>query len=273
MCQALSKVTFFLVICNAVVAQPASPETIFRVPVRLVTASTLVISKEGHLIPNLTAVDFRVFDNGALQNAVLDTEQAPISVAMAIQINQDVRSYLPFLSRTGSVIEALLVGATGEVSLLTYGDDVSLLKPFDHGDLQSNLRGISVRGKQARAIDAGSRAISLLQEQPATRSRILVFVGQPVDTGSETSLEFLKEQAERENVTVFALTLPQLGRAFVSDTFSIQGQEKGGFKAGVDLGRLITVLNRSSKAAGAADPFSVMTSATDLLSKFSSRDN
>jgi hypothetical protein len=50
----------------------------------------------------------------------------------------------------------------------------------------------------------------------------------------------------------------------VSDTFSLQGlpREGGGFKAGVDLGKLIAVLNRSSAVEKGTDPFSVLTAAT-----------
>jgi len=67
----------------------------------------------------------------------------------------------------------------------------------------------------------------------------------------------LKEQAERENVAIYALALPEFGKAFVSDTFSLQGvsrAEKGGFKGGVDLGNLVAVLRRSSHAEKHADP-------------------
>ncbi len=86
-----------------------------------------------------------------------------------------------------------------------------------------------------------------------------------MDSGSEASLASLKEQAEIENVTVYALTLPQFGKAFVSDTVKVSGvsqEEKGGFKAGLDLGKLIEVLGHSSKAEEAADPFSILTAAT-----------
>jgi hypothetical protein len=51
----------------------------------------------------------------------------------------------------------------------------------------------------------------------------------------------------------------------VSDTISLSGvsaQDRGGFKAGLDLGKLIEVLGRSSKAEEAADPFSILTAAT-----------
>jgi VWFA-related protein len=263
--QSIRNVVSFFLLDIAVLAQaPTPPATTIRVPVRLVTASTLVFSKDGQLIPNLETRDFRVFDNDRLQKAALDTSLAPISVAIAVQANQDIRAYLPFIIKAGAVIETLLLGESGEAMILAYSDEVSVLKPFDTGDLQSTLRSISARGKQAHAIDAGSRAIGLLKERPTLGSRILIFIGQPMDSGSETSLSSLKEQAARENVTIFALALPEFGKAFVSDTFSLQGlpQDRGGFKAGVDLGKLISVLSRSSKAESATDPFSVLTSAT-----------
>jgi hypothetical protein len=81
---------------------------------------------------------------------------------------------------------------------------------------------------------------------------VLLFVGQPMDYGSESKLAELRDEAERENVAVYALVLPEAGKAFVSDTFSLEGlsskSDRGGFKAGVDLGRLVPTLNRAAQA-------------------------
>jgi hypothetical protein len=49
-----------------------------RVPVRLVSVPTLVFSSNGQLVPGLQATDFRVYDNGRLQKAALDTVSAPV---------------------------------------------------------------------------------------------------------------------------------------------------------------------------------------------------
>jgi hypothetical protein len=115
-------------------------------------------------------------------------------------------------------------------------------------------------------IDAGMRALTLLSGRPSSRTRILLFIGQPMDSGSESALASLRDGAVKDNVAVFALVLPEFGKAFVSDTFSLQGlsskADRGGFKAGADLGKLIPVLNRSASAAGDADPFSMLTAAT-----------
>ena len=248
----------------AVAALAAQQVPIIRVPVHLVSLPTLVFSKEGRLVPGLQATDFRVYDDGNLQKAALDTASTTVSVVLAIQVNQDVREYVPFIKKAGSVVEALLIGDSSEAAVITYGGDITVVKPFETGDVQIALSKISTSGRPARMLDAGHRAITLLKDRRAPRERILLFIGQPMDSGSEVTLGFLKEQAERENVSIHALALPEFGKAFVSDTFSLQGlpREGGGFKAGVDLGKLITVLNRSSAVEKGADPFSVLTAAT-----------
>jgi VWFA-related protein len=236
------------------------------VPVRLVTAPTLVFSQDGNLIPGLDRGDFRVYDNGRLQKASLDTVPAPVSVVVAVQVNRDVREYVPFIARTGSTIEALLVGATGESAAIAYSAEIKVLKPFETGDLQSTIRKMAANGSHARMIDAGMRAVGLLKERPSSRNRVLLFIGQPIDSGSESMLAELREAAERESVSIYALTLPEIGKALVSDTFALQGlsssKDKGGFKAGVNLGKLIPVLSRTGETEVGTDPFSVLTAAT-----------
>src|ERR1039457_6533021 len=90
-----------------------------RVPVRLVSLPTLVFSGENRLVPGLEPGDFRVLDNGRRQTLFLDESATPVSVVLAIQVNRDVREYVPFIARVGSAVEALLVGETGEAAVVT----------------------------------------------------------------------------------------------------------------------------------------------------------
>jgi VWFA-related protein len=233
-----------------------------RVPVRLVNLPTLVFSSENRLLTSLQMHDFRVLDNGRPQTASLDPSVAPVSVVFAIQANLEVREYVPFIAKVGSAVEALLVGESGEAAVVTYASEVEVVKPFDEGDVQKTLKKITASGKPARMIDAGTRALSLLAGRPGSRSHVLIFIGQPMDRGSESDLALLRADAEKENVMVFALVLPEFGKSFVSDTVSLQGAPKGGIKTGVDLGRLVSALNRSSHAEASVDPFSILTNAT-----------
>src|SRR5689334_11716457 len=106
------------------------PATI-RVPVRLVTVPTLVFSSDNRLLPDLQLSNFRVLDNRHAQSITLETASAPVSIAVVIQVNRDVRQYVPFLSKTGSVIDSLLAGESGEAAVIAYSDDVAEIKPFD----------------------------------------------------------------------------------------------------------------------------------------------
>lgn len=253
------------VLAAAAQAQSLPPPS-FRVPVRLVTAPTLVFSADDRLVFGLETHDFQVFDNGHAQRAAVDSEAPPLSIVVAVQANQDVRSYTRFITRVGSAVDALLVGERGEAAVLQYGEEIKVLKPFGTGDVQGALRNLSGSGRHARTIDAGMRAIALLKERPARRNRVLIFVGQAADSGSESALAELRQAAEQNSVAVFALALPQAGKEFISDTFSLEGlssrSDRGGFRAGVDLGRLAPVVRRSAAAADGADPFTVLTAAT-----------
>ncbi len=266
MLRAWSTAVGVLLLCIGALAQSSLPQNTIRVPVRLVTAPTLIFSPEGRLLPGLQRSNFRLFDNGHPQRVDLDSTVAPVSVVLAVQENRDVRSYLPFIARVGSVVEALLVGETGEAAVIAYNSDVNILKPFGAGDVQKAMRKIAPSGVHARMFDAAERAIALLKARPAGRARVLVLIGQPIDSGSETALDALRQEAEREYVSIYTLTLPELGRSFVSDTFSLGGlsstRDRGGFRAGVDFGQLIVVLDRSSVVAKHADPFTMLAGAT-----------
>src|ERR1017187_4955331 len=106
-----------VLIVAGLVAQDA---TVIRVPLRLVAVPTLVYSRDNKLIPGLKKSDFRVLDNGVPQKVDLDTDDAPVSVVIAVQTNREVRESVPFIAKVGSVMEAHLVGETGRAAVLAY---------------------------------------------------------------------------------------------------------------------------------------------------------
>ena len=237
-----------------------------RVPVRLVSVPTLVFAGDGKCVAGLEARDFRVLDDGRPQEFTLDTDYLPPSVAVVVQVSSQVRQYLQFISKVGSAVQDLLVGETGNSALITYDDFVTVRKDFTEGSTRAAFRQITYGGKRARMIDAALSGVDLLRSQAVSRSRVLLLIGQPGDSGSHASLEELRDAAERENVTIFAFALPQFDRAFVEDTFSLQGpsskQERGGYRADLNLSRLIPALAGSSQAEMKSDPFAMLTHAT-----------
>jgi VWFA-related protein len=261
MCRIAAAATIICII-QAAARQPPT----IRVPVRLVSVPTLVVSKDGKYIPGLSADDFRVTDNGRPQTITLDLATLPISLVVAVQTDQDVRAYLGFIAKTGALLDDSLAAATGEAALITYNDEITVEKPFGHGDIQSAFRALSPSGYKANMVDAGMRAIELLKERPRPRSRVLLFIGQPVESGSRGKIEELEATAERENVQICALALPIAGSAFVSDAFSLRGfgsqWYKGGFEASVELTKAVPALRRVAQTSAHTDAFSLLTVAT-----------
>src|SRR5882757_851955 len=186
-------------LCLCATALPGQQPTTIRVPVRLVSVPTLVLAPDGRVLNNLTPADFRLFDDDRPQRFTLDTSISPVSVVIAVQANPDIRAYLPFIAKVGNALDALLVGESGESAAIVYGDEVTVAKPFESGDLSGTLRKLASAGRHARAIDAGVRGLALLRQRPATRNRVLLFIGQPADHGSEYRLEDLRRAAERDS--------------------------------------------------------------------------
>jgi len=221
----------------------------------MVAVPTLVFSKENRLIPGLKKADFRVLDNGIPQSIHLDIDVAPVSVVIAIQTNQDVRGVAPYIAKVGSVMEAHLVGATGRAAVLAYGSDIKVLKPFGSGDVALAFRSIAakgaIKGSKARMIDAGMQAIGMLKERKRTEARVLLFIGQGMDRGSEAGWAALKEEAERENVSVYALN-------------SSGSLDAGGTAGNPDLGWLLATLGHQDVKADPLSPLIGETGGTEL---------
>src|SRR5262249_3220857 len=110
-------------LCGLLLAQtgktpPPTPadaqDTVITVGVDIVTTPALVFDKDGGFISGLEAKDFRLFDNGKLQNITVDVSFIPISLVICIQANSHVQGLLPQVNQIGNMIQPLLIGDHGE---------------------------------------------------------------------------------------------------------------------------------------------------------------
>src|SRR5277367_2852979 len=107
-----------------------------------------------------------------------------------------MRARVRYITKVGSVMEAHLVGATGRAAVLSYGANIKVLKPFGSGDVREAFQSVAVKSHKARMIDAGIEAIEMLKERPRTHARVLLFIGQAADRGSEASWAEFARQAD-----------------------------------------------------------------------------
>jgi hypothetical protein len=101
-------------------------------------------------------------------------------------------------------MEAHLVGETGRAAVIAYNGETKVLKAFGSGDMRLAFRAIRASGGETRAIDAGMDAIAMLKERPRTQARVLLYIGQATDHGSKATWAALEQEADRENVSIYA---------------------------------------------------------------------
>ncbi|HLH02419.1 MAG TPA: hypothetical protein VKX25_06605 [Bryobacteraceae bacterium] len=237
---------------------------VVRVPVRLVVVPTLVLSRAGRVITGLEADKFEVFDNGRAQKFSLESGLEAASAVIAIQANEAMRDYLPFVVKTGSVVEDLLLGADGKAAVLSYADDVEVVRGFGPARMKDAFAKLSAAGRDAHMLDAAERGIEMLETEPAGRARVLLLIGQPYDQRSARTFASVAAHAGRANVQIYALVLPLAGKKFVADTFHFpdMSSQKGGVAAGVELTSLIPTLLHGAKSMERGDPFSQLVART-----------
>ncbi len=150
--------------------------------------------------------------------------------------------------------------------MLSYDSDVETLKPFTAGDLEAAVKKIKLGGEPAHMLDAGLAGVNLLKSRPKDYAKLLVFIGQPYDSGSAAKFATLVAAAQHENISVFAFVLPLYGKNFISDSFTLSGLPdnlyRGGYVASVELTKLGPALKHTVKSASKSDPFVLLTGQT-----------
>ena len=180
-------------------------------------------SPPGPHIVGLNASDFQLFDNGLPENITLDSVSTPISVAVVVQASRDVREYTTFISNFGSVIDALLVGEHGHAAVIAYNDDIAILKSLVAEVFRPVCAPLRRKGAMRAARRSDARRCFVEGSSPLARPRPRLLDRQPLDRGSDSALSAIEEQLWDENISVYALALPEAGKSFASDTFMVQG--------------------------------------------------
>jgi hypothetical protein len=101
-------------------------------------------------------------------------------------------------------------------------------------------------------------AVGLLRQSPAERRRVLLLVAQSGDYGSSAQLRDVLRDLEVNNIVVYSMTMPRLGKDLLG-SFRVSGapQEGGGVVVSADLTKLVPEIYRGAKSG--ADEVSTMT--------------
>jgi VWFA-related protein len=204
-------------LCAAALAQQ---QQTFRVQSKVVQVPVIVTDKEGRNIDGLRARDFAVLDNGVPQEITLDDFSAglpPIALVVAVQCSQTSELALADVRRIGAMIQPIVTGQRGEVSVVAFDRDIQWLQDFTRNDSKIHdailsLHPGSVAG--ARIFDTIAEAAERMRPRPGRK--MLLLISQSNDSGSHSKLEDAIEAVAREGIEVFAAHYSSYAMAWIA---------------------------------------------------------
>jgi VWFA-related protein len=212
-----------------------SPKETIRVKVALVNAPVTVRNAQDELVLDLQQNDFHIFDNGVEQKIEsLDLGGEPISAVLAFETSSRVAPLLPAVQKSAILFTQVVVGPSGDAAVLGYDDRVERLLPFtaNHDRIEKTIANLKTGNSGARLYDAISAGVGLLRNRPPSRRRVLIVVGEAVDTGSEEKLGAVLREAQLANITIYSVGLSTTAaelRAEPRQTAPVQANPPGTF--------------------------------------------
>jgi VWFA-related protein len=189
--------------------QKAAENTI-RVKVQVVNTPVAVRDAKNRAILNLQKEDFEIFDNKEKQTIeAFDLAGEPLSTVLVLETSSRVAPLLPTIRRSAVVFTQTVVGSSGSAAIIGYDKVIQRLQPFtdNHEDIEKTITGIKPGDKTARLYDALSDAVVLLRGQPSGRRRVILVVGEPLDTGSNEKFGQVLREAQLANVVIYSVGL------------------------------------------------------------------
>ena len=115
-----------------------------------------------------------MYDNGKPQRITEDITNHPISLVIVIQANSAVERFIPQIQKLGNLVEAQLLGETGEVAVLEFDHRFQWLLPFTSEPDKLNLalkkiKAGSLDGRGKRRGGAGDQRVEDEADQSPAR--------------------------------------------------------------------------------------------------------
>jgi len=214
-------------------APPAAiPKNAPRLRIRVdeIVAPVTVRNSKGEMILDLQQKDFHVFDNGVEQPVEhFDLGGDPLAVALLVETSSRVESLLPAVRSSAIVFTEAVMGRTADAAVISYNDSIDLLRNFtsDPDSVEDTIKKLHLGTSGARLYDGISKAVYLLQKQPARERRVLLIVGEAVDTGSEVRLGEALRDAQLSNVTIYTIGLSTTAAEFRNPPKQYQAPQIG----------------------------------------------
>ncbi len=174
----------------------------------LVLAPVLAKTKGGRVIFKLTADDFRLTDNGVVQDLTLiqDTDSQPLALVIVVQTGGAGAGHLADYGRLNAIIDALVGGVEHRVAVVGFDSTPHLLKPFapDVDDASRQLANLSEGDLGGAILDGVVFAVEQLRAQPARYRRAVLLLSETIDHGSKATLGDALRLISDTNTTMYS---------------------------------------------------------------------
>lgn len=186
----------------------AQSPPVFRAEIGLVSLQAAVRNARGEPVVGLDRRAFTVYENGAAQTiTVFRHDEVPISLGILLDNSRSMRELRP--SVAAAALAALRsTRPEDEVFLVNFADKARVEIPFtsDLAALEAGVAGIGALGGTAIR-DAIAIAQRYSKQHAARQRRVLLVITDGNDNASETSLERLEQQAEADDLAIWAVGL------------------------------------------------------------------
>jgi hypothetical protein len=182
----------------------------FRVSTSLVVVPTLVEKPDGEIIYGLKPGDFALYDDGVQQKIHVDDdlEIDPVSLVVCVERGRDAPLEFNIIRHLGPLLDLFAGGNRGDVALVAFDSRPVWVDPFtsDTDLIAHDLAQLPAGDGGAAILDAAGYSVNLLEQQPASRRRILLLISESRDHGSyRFNIPQLVERIGTSNTLVLSL--------------------------------------------------------------------
>jgi len=199
--------------------QPAQPPVQFKTSVTDVIVPVTVTDDKGRFVSNLVKKDFRVLDEGKPQNIEFFThdEKQPIVAGFLVDLSNNSRiHWKTYQDAILELVWNLLPGDKRYTGyLISYGNtaDIAVNTTWDSDKIADKVRKMKPGGGAALydAIYLACTRRELVKGEPYEPRRVIVVIGDGHDNASKHNLDEVLELAQRNLVTIYAVSTMAFG--------------------------------------------------------------
>lgn len=207
-----------LVASVVLAAVPFRPDSLlaqsgrFTSGVELVPLTVTVTDRAGRYLPDLTAADFAIFEEGRRQAiSHFASGDAPIDMGFLLDTSGSMRDNLPLAQKAArGLVHQLRAGDRGAVAGI--GTTVSLHQPMtsDLARVDEALQSTQARGSTA-LYDALYVALRQYQQErqrfTEVRRQVVVLLSDGIDSSSHVTFEDVLDLVRRVEATIYVVSL------------------------------------------------------------------